>query len=86
MQIEITSAFIEELISLIEHKNNTKIVEKLDDFHPADIAEIMDDLSFEQAIYVFGLMDDEIVSDIIVELEEDVRERILRRLSSKQIA
>ncbi|MCK5782293.1 MAG: magnesium transporter [Flavobacteriales bacterium] len=86
MQIEITSAFIEELIDLIDHKNIPAIVEKLEDFHPADIAEIMDDLSFEEAIYVFELMDDDIVSDIIVELEEDVRERILRRLSSKQIA
>ena len=86
MIIDITSDFIEDLKSLIESKSNLKIIEKLKDFHPADIAEIMDDLSFEEAIYVFELVDDDIVSDIIVELEEDVRERILRRLSSKQIA
>ncbi len=86
MITDITSEFIEELIDLIESKSNKKIIDKLKDFHPADIAEIMDDLSFEQAIYVFELMDDDIVSDIIVELEEDVRERILRRLSSKRIA
>ncbi len=85
-QIDITSDFIEEIKDLIEHKKNTQIVEKLRDLHHADIAEIMDDLSFEEAIYVFELMDDDIVSDIIVELEEDVRERIMRRLSSKQIA
>jgi len=85
-QIEITSELIDELKDFIESKNNTKIVEVLKDMHPADIAEIMDDLSFEEAIYVFELMDDDKVSDIIVELEEDVRERILRRLSSKRIA
>ena len=86
MIVDITSEFIEELIDLIENKSNKKIIDILKDLHPADIAEIMDDLSFEQAIYVFELMDDDIVSDIIVELEEDVRERILRRLSSKRIA
>jgi len=86
MQLDITSAFIEELVVLIDRKNNLKIIEKLKDFHPADIAEILDDLSFDEAIYVFGLLDDDIVSDIIVELEEDVRERILRKLPSKQIA
>jgi len=86
MIVDITSEFIEDLIDLIESKSNKKIIDKLKDFHPADIAEIMDDLSFEQAIFVFELMDDDIVSDIIVELEEDVRERILRRLSSKRIA
>lgn len=86
MIVDITSHFIEELIDLIENKSNQKIIDKLKDFHPADIAEIMDDLSFEQAIFVFELMDDDIISDIIVELEEDVRERILRRLSSKRIA
>ncbi|MEN8138695.1 MAG: magnesium transporter [Bacteroidota bacterium] len=86
MHVEITSALIEELVDFIEQKNNPKILEKLEHFHPADIAEIMDDLSFDQAIYVFELVDEDLVSDILVELEEDVRERILKKLSSKDIA
>ena len=86
MQVDITSEFIEELILHIEQKNNNAIVENLKDLHPADIAEILDDLSFSQAVYVFKLLDEDISSDIIVELEEDVRERILAELSPKQIA
>lgn len=86
MQNEITSSFIEELIDLIEQKSNSKIIEKLSDLHPADIAEVMDELSSSEALYVFQLYDDEFAADILVELEEDTREKILRNLSSKQIA
>lgn len=86
MQVEITSEFIEELILQINEKNNKAIVESLANYHPADIAEILDDLSLDQAVYVFRLLDDEITADIFVELEDDVRDRILSQLSSKQIA
>jgi magnesium transporter len=85
-EIEITSSFIDELIQLIESKNNKEIVDKFKEMHPADIAEILDELPSKDAIYVFALLDDEFTPDILVELDEDTQEKILRKLSSKQIA
>lgn len=86
MQVEITNNFIEELTPLIDSKNNYKILEKLKSLHPADIAEVLDTVSLEQAIYVFDLLDEDVVSHTFVELEDDVRQRIISKLQSEKIA
>ncbi|MCK5824991.1 MAG: magnesium transporter [Ichthyobacteriaceae bacterium] len=86
MQFEITSAYIEELIDNIDSKNNQKIKELIVPLHTADVADVFDELDLDQAMYMLELVDDEYIPEIIVELEEDVRERILNRLPSKRIA
>ena len=55
-------------------------------FHYADIAEILDELDLDDAIYVIKLLDSETTSDILMELDEDNREKVLRNLSAKEIA
>jgi magnesium transporter len=54
--------------------------------HHADIAEIFDELEIEEAIYIFKILDSEITAEILLELEDDLREKILRGLSAKEIA
>ena len=54
--------------------------------HHADIAEILDELDFDEATYIFRLLDSEKTAEIILELEDDLRENILNRLSPKEIA
>ncbi|ESU22549.1 magnesium transporter [Flavobacterium saliperosum S13] len=54
--------------------------------HHADIAEILDELDFEEATYIFKVLDSEKTAEILLELEDDLRENILRRLSAKEIA
>ena len=52
----------------------------------ADIAEILDKLEFDDATYIFKILDSEKTAEILLELDEDLRENILSRLSSKEIA
>lgn len=86
IQFELTDELIEQVEQLIEAKKDKELKKLLDEFHYADIAEILDELNLEEAVYIIKLLDSETTSDILMELDEDNREKVLRNLSSKEIA
>ncbi|MGB1039460.1 MAG: magnesium transporter [Flavobacteriales bacterium] len=86
LQFKITKEFIEEIQEFISRNNGDAILSAIDGVHEADIAEILDLVSMEEAKYIFRLLDDELASDVLVELEEDVRLKFLEALSAKEIA
>ena len=71
---------------LIESKHDHELDVLLTDLHPADLAEIQDERSFDDATHIFKILDSEKTAEILLELDEDLRENILSRLSSKEIA
>lgn len=86
MQFEITEEYIDNIQHLIEEKRNDELLLQLEEVHHADIAEIIDELDLDQATYIIKLLDSTKTSEALMELEEDVRERILDNLSAKEIA
>ena len=86
MIFEITSEFLENLSKLIEIKKDSAIKKLFEEVHYADIAEVLDEVNFEEAIYIIKLLDSEKTSEILTELDEDTRTRILENLSAKEIA
>jgi len=86
MKTELTREYISELRSIIDVKDDSAALEKLEALHPADIAEIYEGLSLEEAKYLYLLLDPEKASDVLVELEEDDREKFLEALPSDVIA
>lgn len=86
MEFKISKDLIQELEQLIQVKNDKQLEVLLNDLHHADIAEIFDRLDFEEATYIFKVLDSEKTAEILLELEDDVRENILRGLSAKEIA
>jgi magnesium transporter len=86
MQFEFTREFIEQLENLIEEKNTKEVESILADLHPADIAEMMEGLSSEEAKFIFLLLDGEKASDVLVEIPENDRRRFLRVLPPEIIA
>lgn len=83
---ELTDELLDTVKELVETRNDKSLKGLLNDFHYADIAEIVDDLDMEEAVYVIKMLDSETTSDILMELDEDTRERVLRNLSAKEIA
>jgi magnesium transporter len=83
---KITPELIEEVKALIDSQQDKNIQLFFQDYHHADIAEIMYELSLEQSTYIIRLLDSEKTSDILIELDEDDREDILKTLSAKEIA
>ena len=86
MNNELTREYINGLKSVIEKKDDKAALAKLEQLHPADIAEIYENLSLEEATYLYLLLDPEKASDVLVELEEDERESFLKALPSDVIA
>ena len=86
MEFKISKELIQELEQLIQSKNDVKLELLLNDMHHADIAEILDELEFDEATYIFKVLDSEKTAEILLELEDDLREKILSRLSPKEIA
>ncbi|MEE9408854.1 MAG: magnesium transporter [Polaribacter sp.] len=86
MAFEITDEFLENLSELIISKNDTEITVLFAEVHFADIAEVLDEVDFDEAIYIIKLLDSEKTSEILTELDEDTREKILENLSAKEIA
>jgi len=86
MSTLLTRDYINELRSIIEKKDDNAALEKLEQLHPADIAEMYENLSLDEITYLVLLLDPEKASDVLVELEEDERESFLEALPSEIIA
>lgn len=83
---EISITMLEAIELDIRNKNDSSLLIQFSDLHYADIAEILDELNLFQATYIIKLLDSEQTSDILAELDDDVREKILENLSAKEIA
>jgi magnesium transporter len=86
MRFELTKEFLEEIRHAIDENDVLWIKEHVVDLHFADIAEIMDELSNEQAKFIYFILDEEHQADVLMGLEEEVRDRFLASLSSKALA
>lgn len=86
MEFKISKELIQQLEQLIQNKDDNQLEVLLNDLHHADIAEILDELDFDEATYIFKVLDSEKTAEILLELEDDLRENILNRLSPKEIA
>ena len=85
-KFEISNSGIDAIKELINKGSDTRLRKRLKDLHYADIAEVIYELSTEQAIYLVKLLDSEKTADALAEVDEDIREGILEKLSAKEIA
>ncbi|MBL4604292.1 MAG: magnesium transporter [Flavobacteriaceae bacterium] len=86
MSFEITKELLENVVLYIDSSNDTALNQLFDEMHHADIAEILDEISFDEAVYIIKLLDSEKTSEVLMDVDDDVREKILNNLSAKEIA
>jgi magnesium transporter len=86
MLIKITKDFVEQIQEYIQLENKDHLINQLNDFHYADIAELLRELEIEEVIYLFKILSKEKTSNALTELEDFKRERILKELTSVEIA
>ena len=82
----ITPEFIERLKYIIETRDEESARRQLSDLHPADIAELYQELDIDQAEFLYRLLDDEIAADVLMELDEDDRHKLLANMPAEEIA
>jgi magnesium transporter len=85
-QVELTREFLNDLRSAIRNGEDKAALKMIEDFHAADIAEIYSDLSLEESRYLYMLLDGELASDVLTELDQDEREEFLEVLPGDVIA
>ena len=86
MQFQLTPDYIDKVTQLIANKDGNAIKELLQDIHFADIADLLEEINSKEATYLIKLLESEITSEALMELDDDVREKILKRLSPEEIA
>ena len=86
VQFQLTDDLLNKIADLISAKKNSSLKKIVKDIHFADMADIINSLNEVQGIYLIKLFDSEKTSDILTELDENVREKILKALSAKEIA
>ena len=83
---DIDLSFLQKISDLISDRSDKDIQKLIEDFHVADIAEVINNLSEIEAYYLYQLIDEEKSALVLIEIENDLREHFLSNLSSKEIA
>ena len=86
MDIKDVKEIVGNIDFLIEEKDEAIIRNIIVGLHPADLAEILHYLKEEQRNYIFSLLDAEIASDVIAEMDDVSRDKILDDLDEERIS
>lgn len=86
MQFILTKELLGNLRDWIADGKDTVITEAIAEAHAADLAEILNELKFDEAVYLYKLLDEERSAEVVLELDDDVREKLLSSLTSREIA
>ncbi len=83
---DFTHEDIERIQDLIDQGNQEAIIQEINDLHPADIAELFQDLNLKQAEWFFEhIPDKEKKADVLMELDEEDRKKLLEGMDNDQI-
>ena len=83
---QLNDELLAQIKSDIDQHNAKALKKRTSEYHYADLAEIVDELSVDEGVYLIKLLDSEKTSDVLTEVDEDIREAILQLLSVKEIA
>lgn len=86
MRFNLTKEFIDQTKAAIAANDSDWLKINVLELHFADIAEVLHPLTNDEAKFVYFLMDEDQQAEVLMELEEDVRDRFLASLSSQEIA
>lgn len=83
---EFTETDIERIGELIDSQNQEAAQQEVAELHAADIAELFQSLNLRQAEWLFNLIEDkEKKADVLMELDEDDRKKLLEGMDPEQI-
>lgn len=82
----VTKEFIAELKIAVEARQTDQVRSLLADLHPEDVAEMLYDFNTEDSKFVIALFEGEYAVKILIEIDEDTRDKFLTNYSSEEIA
>lgn len=86
MQFELTKEYLSELRNAIRHEDTEFVKTQLNELYPADIADILDELELDESQFLYKLLEKEEAAEVLMQMEDDAREKFLTSFSSEEIA
>ena len=83
---EYTPEYLEHIRQIIHSDDKEQAIKELEDLHPADIAELYQNLELDEAEYLYRLLDDDTAADVLMELDEDDRLKLISDMPAEEIA
>lgn len=75
----------EEILVMLEDRQFKNLREVLENTHPVDIAELLEEIDDKQMILVFRMLDKDEAAEVFTEMNNDVREVLLNALTDSEI-
>ncbi|MCK5703090.1 MAG: magnesium transporter, partial [Cyclobacteriaceae bacterium] len=83
---ELTQDYLERFREAVENRDDVFIRESLKLVRHEDVSALLEEFSAEQSKYVLELLEKEVASDVIEDLDEDTRAKFLTVFNSEEIA
>ena len=84
MQFELSKEYINEVKACLNDNLDATLLQEINQLHPADIAEIINELEDFESKSLFSTLEDEVATLVLVELDEDDRESLLETMNASQ--
>ena len=76
---------LQAFIDLLKEGTLAQVERELHELHPAEIAHLLEALPREQRDAVWGLVNPEMEGDILLQVNDDVRERLIRDMDNSEL-
>ena len=86
-KVNISKEYLQKLVDYINNRNKEKLSKIINKIHAADIAEIIKSITTKEAKFLYNLIsNEEQAAAVLIELDDDIREKLLVDLTPKEIA
>lgn len=84
--IKVDNELLDNISDLVKDKSSSTLLNLFADIHSADIAEIINHSSTSNAQYLFELLDTETASEVITDIDENLREKIVNNIDTEKLS
>lgn len=75
----------DQIIKFLEERNFKELKEELENLHPVDLVDAMEELDKKQRILVFRLLSKEEAAEVFTDMNSDMREELLEALTDSEL-
>lgn len=75
----------DQILDLLERHSYKELKEELENMHPVDIVEILEDLDEKQMILIFRLLAKEEAAEVFTDMNSDMREDLINALTDSEL-
>ncbi|QDY69142.1 magnesium transporter [Qingshengfaniella alkalisoli] len=76
---------VERVLDAVEAEDREKLQQELDELHPADVADILEQIDSADRAALLSLWSSDMVGDVLSELDEALREEVIEQLEPEML-